>query len=89
MNCWLAQIDRTRACDGPIDQAHLIPKQLLKREGVADIWDHRLTVPACRLHHANWDNHCFRVPRESLPERFLTAVDELGLSWWVDRRFGS
>lgn len=85
--CWLAQFD-DRACEGRMDPAHLIPKQTLKKARCeVDLWDERLWVPACRFHHGQWDNHRFVVPRESLPVDFVGLVGELGLDWYLDRRF--
>ncbi len=52
------------------------------------IWDARVWVPACERHHHLFDHHMISVPRESLPESFLSLAEELGLSWAVDRRYG-
>ena len=90
MNCWLAQFS-SKPCDGPEDFAHLIDKQTLKK-GVADlsfVWDERFYRPACRFHHANFDNRRLTVPRSAIPQSTEELARELGLTWWLDRRYGS
>jgi hypothetical protein len=52
-------------CDGPLDAAHLAPKQRLKalyktrgmpaHQIAAAVWDARVTVPICRRHHTLFD----------------------------------
>ena len=110
-------------CDGPMDRAHLIAKQRIKREypygavlaspapghgrgswAAAPkavrpedyphgfelmtpqmvMWDERVWVPACRLHHANFDNHAFRIPRAELPAAVEAFAREFNLEWCLD-----
>jgi hypothetical protein len=88
--CWLRQFDAlNRECSGRMDRAHLIEKQRLRKEGHADLIDDpRTWVPACRLHHFSWDAYRgVTVPREALPEPLVALCDELGLLWWIDRRY--
>ncbi len=86
--CWLAQYDpRERRCRGRMDPAHLLKQQWLERAGVKDPWDRRLWVPACRLHHGEFDAFKLSVPLEALPWSFLQVCDELGLTPLVDRRY--
>jgi hypothetical protein len=91
--CWLREFSppsKERGCEGRLDRAHLVTKQLLKREGLSDfISDARAWVPACRRHHTMFDSYNLTVPRERLPEPFLTLMADLDLSWWVDRRYGA
>jgi len=74
-----------------MDRAHLVTRQLLRREGHADlIYDDRTWVPACRLHHSSWDNFMgVVVPRAALPAAFVALMQEIGLGWWLDRRYGA
>lgn len=89
--CWLKPYDlKARPCAGRMDRAHLIPQQLLKREGHDDACgDPRSWIPACRLHHSNFDNRSgVIVPWSALPRSFIDLVTELGLMHWTERRYG-
>src|SRR5438034_9821977 len=89
MTCWLARFS-DKPCQGRMDPVHLISKQVLKRKfgGVFDVWDHRIVVRACRYHHGQMDNYRLSVPREALPEALEAMCAELGVGWWLDRRYG-
>jgi hypothetical protein len=83
------------ACDGRLIRAHLIPKQLLKREG-CDEWEPRSWVMACGGPQGNGGHHgmfdtarTIRVPRAALPGNVERLADELGLVWWLERAYGS
>lgn len=90
--CFLAAFS-TKPCHGRIVAAHLLPKQLLKRVG-HDPWDERALVPACggivglSGHHGLFDAYKLTVPRSRLPAGVLRLAEELGLEWYLDRRFG-
>lgn len=90
--CWLAPFS-DKPCDGRLRVVHLVPKQTLKREG-GDPWDVRSYVYACggimglSGHHGELDGYQLTVPREALPEAVEALCAELGISWWLDRRFG-
>jgi hypothetical protein len=89
--CWLKQFStKEKACEGRMDHAHLIDKAVLKREGFAHLCgDERTWVPACRWHHTQFDRRLgVTVPREALPPELLKLVEEIGLMWWIDRRYG-
>lgn len=95
--CFLARFS-DRPCDGRLIKAHLLPRQLLKREGgAAAIADPRSYVMACGGPMGNGGHHgmldqrgCrpLRVPRYALPPGVAELADELGLSWWLDREYG-
>lgn len=95
--CFLAQFS-DQPCQGRLIRAHLLPKQLLKRE-IGEGWakvadDRRSWVPSCgglvglAGHHHELDYHSLQIPRESLPAGLQELCEELGLSWYLDRRFG-
>jgi hypothetical protein len=89
--CWLARFNPSVPCDGPMDRAHLLAKQSLKREVSADprlVWHPSLWVWACRRHHVDLDNHVFRIGRGDLPEATELAAEILGLGWLLDREYG-
>lgn len=100
-DCWLAQFGRGD-CRGPLQKAHLIAKQTLRREVIghpkpkrgwtadefALLWDERVWVLACELHHGRFDGHRLVVPREALPEPLEAFAVEIGLGHWLDRRYG-
>jgi hypothetical protein len=87
MTCWLAQFS-SKPCDGRMDPAHLLSKQLLRRKGIEWAWDVRFWVPACRYHHGQFDNYRLTVPRESIPASLESLCEELGLVHALDRRYG-
>jgi hypothetical protein len=92
--CWLKQFTDT-PCDGRMDRAHLLPRQLMRRElkGRPDLpallVDGRGWMPACRAHHSAFDTaRPMRVPRSSLPEGLESFAEGLGLLWWIEREYG-
>ena len=95
MICWLAKFRPDVPCDGRLIRAHLIPRQLLKREGYASLVDDpRTWVPACggptgcSGHHGMLDTaRTLRVPFSALPAGLHDLAAELGLSWWLERTY--
>jgi hypothetical protein len=102
-DCWLAKWGRMRdgsvtpPCSGALVQAHLVKRQLLTREGHADlIPDRRVWVPACGGLQGNAGHHGMLdaghrplvIPRIHLPAAFEHLMTALELSWWVDREYG-
>jgi hypothetical protein len=91
VTCWLAQFS-DKPCEGRMDAAHLLSKQWLKKATYpleVSIWDGRFWLPACRYHHAQFDNYRLKVPRESIPAPLESLCEELGLTWALDRRYGT
>jgi hypothetical protein len=95
--CFLARFSRV-PCSGRLVKAHLIPRQVLKRE-VGKGWsryvkDERSFVPACgglvglSGHHGALDHYALRIPRAAIPAGTEELAAELGLTWWLDRRYG-
>jgi hypothetical protein len=75
-------------------RAHLIPKQLLKREGLPQ-WDARTFVYGCGGingtggHHGALDTaRTLRVPRGKLPPGLEDFAAEHNLTWWIERTYG-
>lgn len=95
MTCWLAQFRPDVPCEGRLIRAHLIPRQLLRREGHRDaIEDPRTWVWACGGalgvggHHGMLDySRQLRVPLERLPAGVVEIAAELGLTWWLEREY--
>lgn len=97
MECWLAAFSDV-PCDGPTDRAHLLKKEVLKRElkiAATDevalqrfIWHPAVWVHACRFHHGQFDAYRLKVPREKLPETCERFADIFGLTWLVERTYG-
>ncbi len=93
--CFLARFS-DHPCEGRLIRAHLIPRQLLKREGFGlHVDDPRSYVPACggimgnAGHHGQMDaSRTLKVPREALPPVLEEFAAELGLTWWLDREYG-
>jgi hypothetical protein len=82
-------------CDGQLIKAHLLPRQLLKREGLAKlIHDDRTWVWACGGIMGNAGCHgrldasrTLKLPFEALPQHLLELADEVGLFWWLEREY--
>ena len=91
--CFLAQFS-SKPCDGQLRRVHLVSKEALRRRG-HDPWDPRSYVLACggpwpglSGHHGAFDAFKLRVPREALPEAVEEMCAELGMRFYLDRRFG-
>lgn len=82
-------------CSGRLIKAHLIPRQLLKREGHARWIDHAATwVWACggicgsTGHHGMMDaSRTLKIPYENLPPGTIALAEVLGLSYWLHREY--
>lgn len=93
--CQLAPFSHDR-CDGRLVRVHLLPRQLLKRNGYADLVDDpRTWVVGCggimgnAGHHGQLDqSRTLRIPREAIPAETEALAEELGLSWWLGREYG-
>ena len=78
-----------RPCEGPIQRAHWLDKQVLKRRAPdLDIWDRRLWRPVCERHHNLVDRRLLDVPRDLVPESVEELAAGYDLGWWLDRRYG-
>lgn len=94
--CFLAQFRPDVPCEGRLVRAHLVPRQLLKREGFdALVPDPRTWVWACGGitgscgHHGLLDySRTLRIPRAALPAELEDVCEEMGLSWWLEREYG-
>jgi hypothetical protein len=88
--CYLTRIGYTD-CDGPLDAAHLAPKQRLKalyktrgmpaHQIAAAVWDARVTVPICRRHHTLFDQKVIRLTEDQFPPKMLEYAAEYGLEY--------
>jgi hypothetical protein len=93
--CWVAEhVQNSGPCDGRLVRAHLIPKQLLRRERLFE-WDPRVWVPVCGGptgiggHHGQLDHsRTLRIPREKLPAFVEQFADDNGIGWYLDREYG-
>lgn len=93
--CWLAAFS-SAPCSGRLVRVHLLPKQLLRREGHEALCpDPRTWVWGCGGPMGNGGHHgmldqsrTLRIPRAALPEGLEQLADELGLGWWLDREYG-
>jgi hypothetical protein len=94
MNCWLAQFSKT-PCDGELVRCHLIPRQVLKREGHPELIDDRRTwVPGCGGptgvggHHGELDfSRKLRIPIWDIPTETLLLMEAIDLDWWLRREY--
>lgn len=92
--CYLAPFS-DRPCDGQLVRCHLLPKQLLKREGHrAAAADERSWVWGCGGPMGNGGHHgmldhsrTLRVPLAALPTGTVELAAELGLTWWLEREY--
>ena len=95
--CWVAlNVIGCGPCDGRLVKAHLIPRQLLRREGLSDhVWDDAVWVPCCggptglSGHHGQLDHsRTLRIPRERLPVALEAFAEVHGLEWFLSRTYG-
>lgn len=94
--CWAAMnVIGCGPCDGHLVKAHLIPKQMLRREKLP-LWDDAVWVPICGGptgiggHHGMLDySRTLRIPREVLPAALEAFAAEHGVAWWLDREYGT
>jgi hypothetical protein len=75
-------------------RVHLIPQQLLKREG-GEPGDPRSYVLACGGlsgvggHHGDLDaTRKLRLAYEDLPRPLVVMAQQLNLDWWLRREYG-
>lgn len=91
--CFLAQFS-DRPCEGELRHVHLIEKQALARRGL-NPWDTRSWVWACggpwpglAGHHGELDSYRLRIPRLALPVEVEELAAEVGMRFYLDRRYG-
>lgn len=98
-SCFLAQFAET-PCWGRLEKAHLIRQQTIRREVLRNLpdddqdpqaimWDQRVWVPACEVHHHQLDkSKVLRIPRAGLPSETEEYAQDYDLTWWLDRTYG-
>lgn len=76
-------------CEYPIQAAHIISRQSLRRHGHGDkVWDVRNGLGACYKAHRRSDAALQRFPAELLDDDFWAFAGEVGLSWLAERIYG-
>lgn len=91
LHCCFFAVHSEKPCDGPMDRAHLLPKQRLRREVSDDprlVWHPSVWVWGCRRHHAAFDARMLRLAREDVPEVTELAAKVLGMEWSLDQMYG-
>lgn len=97
--CFWSQIDPDlrHSCGGPLQRAHLIPKQRIRREFKGELSEENLAHVVwhpsawrwmCALHHASFDAGRLKLRRDQVPQdtEHFAAVWELG--WSLDASYG-
>lgn len=70
-----------------MQQAHLIPKQLLRREHL-ELWNQATWVWACATHHVAFDSsRTIRLPRKAIPQSTEQFAKRNKISWYLDRNY--
>lgn len=84
--CILADLHE---CHGPLDPAHLISKQTLRKLGLPEtvVYDYRNGVAACRKAHRRNDDGLERFPRELLPPSVEEFAKAHGLSYLLCKSY--
>lgn len=72
---------------GPLQGAHVIPQQTLRRNAPHLRWDTRLGIGLCREAHRRHDEHRVRVPRDLLPAGCVDLAESVGLGWYLDKHY--
>lgn len=76
-------------CEPPIQAAHILSKQALRRHGHGDkLWDTRNGLGACYRAHRRSDAALERFPVEHLPDAFWEFADEVGLRYLAEKHYG-
>jgi hypothetical protein len=93
-SCQLARFS-DKPCRGRLIRAHLIPRNLLRRNGLAELIDDpRTYVVACggpmgnSGHHGEFDALTLKVPRWAIPLGTEQLAHDVGLDWFLERRYG-
>lgn len=95
--CFFIDFPDAGPCDGRLVRAHLVKQQVLTREGHGRRrHDPRSWVWCCGGptgiggHHGMLDRSLkVRIPPNMLPSGFLTMMEEIGMTWYVDRYYRS
>lgn len=77
-------------CEGPVQAAHIIPKQTLRKMRFTPevVWDPRNGIGACYKAHRRSDAALERFPVEYIPAEAWQFARELGLEWKLERQYG-
>jgi len=76
-------------CDGPVQAAHLIPKQALRRRKFYEhVYDPRNGIGACYKAHRRSDAGIERFPAAYIPTGAWEFAEELGVDWMLERLYG-
>jgi len=76
-------------CEPPVQAAHVIGRQTLRRHGLSGhAWDRRNRVFACYRAHRRSDLAVERFPVDRLPESVWEFAADTGLLWWLERIYG-
>ena len=98
--CQLARFSDT-PCDGELVRVHLIPRQRLRKELDPALVSWAIHWPATWVwgcggptgiggHHGELDHsRTLRIPRAALPPLLEEFAETYGLTWWLDREYGS
>jgi hypothetical protein len=70
-----------------MQQAHLIPRQLLRRNNL-ELWNSATWVWACASHHAAFDfSRSIRVARKAIPQSTEQFAKRHEISWYLDKHY--
>jgi hypothetical protein len=76
-------------CEGPVQAAHLIPKQALrKRHLYGYVWDPRNGIGACYKAHRRSDAALERFPARCISSEAREFAAEVELTWMLERLYG-
>jgi hypothetical protein len=71
-----------------IDAHHIIPAQVLRSLGLrAYLGDHRNRLAVRRDLHLNHHSGTRPIPRELLPASVFEFAADIGLGWYLDKRY--
>lgn len=81
--------DHPRECVGPVQGAHLISQQALKKRGLeAHLWDRRNGIAVCEKAHMRNDAAIERFPAARIPAEAWEFAAWLGLTYLLERTYG-
>jgi hypothetical protein len=74
-------------CSGPLQGAHMIPQQVLRKHAPGLRWDTRIGVGLCERAHRLHDTYRVRIPRDLLPAGCVELCESVGLGWYLDKHY--
>lgn len=81
-------VESQGGCEPPLDAAHVVPAQTLRKLGLDHlVYDPLNGIALCRRHHTRHDGCVEKIPRHVLPARCFAWADAHGLTEALERHW--